>query len=59
MYERGGVVGTLLALEANDSQEDLVHRSESGEVFSAEVPRHTPVEQCRNHLGLQRADFSG
>ena len=44
----GGVVGTLSALEANDSQEDLVHRSESGQGFGAEDPRHTPVQQCLN-----------
>ena len=52
------MVGTLSALGANDSQEDLVvHRSESGEVFRAEGLRHTPVQQCLNHLGPQHADF--
>ena len=35
----------------------MVHRSESGEVFGAEGPRHTPVQQqCLTHLGLQHAD---
>ena len=54
----GGVVGTLSALEANDSQEDFVVRgSELGEVFHAERPRHTPAQHGLNHLGLQRADF--
>ena len=39
----GGVVRTLSALEAHDSQEDLVvHRLESGEVFGVESPRHNP-----------------
>ena len=54
----GGVVGTLPVLEANDSQEDLVVRlSEPGEMFRADGPRQTPVQQSLNHLGLQHADF--
>ena len=54
----GGVVGTLSALAANNSQEDLVVRqSEPGEVFRAEGPRHTCVQQGLSHLGLQDADF--
>ena len=40
----GGVVGTLSALEAINSQEDLVVRhSELGKVFRTEGPSHTPV----------------
>ena len=53
-YERrnGGIVGTLLALEANGSQEDSVVRlSEPSKVLRAEGPRHTPVQQSRNSLG--------
>ena len=40
---KGGVVGTLSALEADDSQADLVRLSEPSEVLRAEGPRHTPV----------------
>ena len=55
----GGVIGTLSASEASDSREELVvHRSESGDVFRAEGgPRHTPVHESLNHLGLQDAGF--
>ena len=52
------MVGTPSAVEPNDSQEGLaVSRSELGEVFRAEGPRQTPVQQGLNHLGLQYADF--
>ena len=54
---KGGVVGTLSALETNDSQEDLVRRSEPSEVLRAEGPRHTPLEQSPNYLGLQHMDL--
>lgn len=41
----GGVIGTLSALEDNDSQEDfVVRRLELGDVFRAEGPRYTPVQ---------------
>ena len=54
----GGVVGMLSALEANDSQKDLVVcNSELGKVFRAEGPCHTPVQQGLDHLGLQHADL--
>ena len=47
----------LSELEANHSQEDLaVRRSEPGEVFRADAPRHAPVQQGFNHLALQHAD---
>ena len=50
----GGVVGTLSALEANDSQEDSVaRRSEPSDVLRAEGPRHTPVQHSLNYVGLQ------
>ena len=48
-----GVVGAFPPLEPNDSQENLVHCSEAGEVFRAEAPRHTPVQHYLHHLGLQ------
>ena len=52
------MVSTKSALEANDSQQDLVvSRSKLGKVFRSEGPRHTPVEQGLNHLGLQHSDF--
>ena len=38
------MIGTLWALEASDSQEDLLRLSELGEVFLAVDPRHTPVQ---------------
>ena len=42
----------------NISQDDLVvRRSQPGEVFPAWSPRHTPVQQSLNGLGLQHADF--
>ena len=47
------MVGTLSALEANNSQGDLVRRLEPGEVFRAEGPRHTPVQEVLNYLGLR------
>ena len=38
---KGGVLGTLSALEANDSQEDsVVRRSQPSEMLSGEGPRH-------------------
>ena len=48
----------FFALEANNSQEEdlVVRRSELGEEFHAEGPRHTPVQQGPDHLGLQHAD---
>ena len=54
---KGGVVGALSALEANDSQEDLVRRSEPSEVLRAEGPRHTHPYSSLNYLGLQHTDF--
>ena len=54
---KGGAVGTLSALEANDSQEDLVRRSEPSKVLLAEGPRHTPVQQSLDYLGLPHTDF--
>ena len=55
---KGGVVGTPSALEASDSQEDLVvRRSEPSEVLRTEGPRHTPVHHILNFLGLQHTDF--
>ena len=54
----GGVDSTKPALEANDSQKNLVaSRSKLGKVFRSEGPRHTPVPQCLNHPGLQHSDF--
>ena len=54
----GGVVSAMSAVEANDSQEDLVvSRSKLGNVFRSEGPRHTLVQQGLNHLGLQHSDF--
>ena len=55
----GGVVDTTSALEVKRSQKDLVvSRSKLGnEVFRSEGPRHTPVQQGLNHLGLQHWDF--
>ena len=42
----------------HDSQEELmVRRSDPGEEKRAEGPRHTPVQQGLNHLGLQHTDF--
>ena len=39
----GGVVSAESALEAGDSQEDVVvSRSKLGKVFRSEGPRHTP-----------------
>ena len=35
----------------------MVRRSEPSEVMHAEGPRHTPVQQSLNYLGLQRTDF--
>ena len=50
----GGVVSTKSALEANDAQEDLVVScSKLGEVFRSEGPRHTPVQQGLDYLGLK------
>ena len=40
----GGVVGTLFVLEANDSEQDAVCRSELGQVFRAGGPHHAPVQ---------------
>ena len=41
----------------NDSQEELVvSRSKLGGVLRPESPRHTPVQQGLDHLGLQHAD---
>ena len=55
---KSGVAGALSALEANDSQEDLVvRRSEPSEVLRAEGPRHTAVRQSLNYLGLQHTGF--
>ena len=52
------MVGTKSALQANDSQENLVvSRSKLGKVFRFEGPRHTPLQQGLNHLGLQHSDF--
>ena len=34
----------------------MVPRSEPGEVFGVEGPRHAPLQQCLSHLGLQHAD---
>ena len=52
------MVSTKSALEANYSQQDLlVSRSKLGKVFCSEDPRHTPVEQGLNHLGLQDSDL--
>ena len=52
----GGVVGTKSAPQANDSQEDLVGRSRPGKkVYRTEGPRHTPVQQGLNLLGLQHS----
>ena len=51
-----GVVGPTLA--AKDSLEDFeVRLLERGIVFRVEDPRHTPVPQDSNHLGLQHADL--
>ena len=45
-------------LESKDSLEDFeVHLLERGIVFRVEDPRHTPVPQDFNHLGLQHADL--
>ena len=50
---KGGVIGTLSALEANDSQEYFtVCRSEPSEVFRSEGPRHTLLQQSLDYLGL-------
>ena len=50
-----GVVRTTL--EANDSPEDFeVRLSELVILSRVEGPRHTPVQQGLNHLGLQQAD---
>ena len=35
----------------------MVSRSKLGKVFRSEGPRHTPVQQRLNHLGLQHSDF--
>ena len=52
------MVSTKSALEAIDSQEDtVVSRSKLGNELRSEGPRHTPVQQDLNHLGLQRSDF--
>ena len=52
------MVGTKSALEANDSLEDLVvSRWKLGKVFRSQGPRHTPVQQGLNHLGLQHSAF--
>ena len=55
----GGVVGTESALEANNASQEhlMVSRSKLGKVFRSEDPRHTPVQQGLNHLGLQHSDF--
>ena len=51
-----GVVGTTL--EAKDSPEDFgVRLSELVLVGRIEGPRHTPVQQGLNHLGVQPADL--
>ena len=55
---KDGVVGALSTLEANDLQEELVvHRSGPSEVWRAEGPRHTAVQQSPNDLSLQHTDF--
>ena len=55
---KGGVVGTLSALEVNDSKEDVVvRRSDPSEALRAEGPRHTAVQQSHNFLGHQHTDF--
>ena len=51
------MVSTESALDANDSQQDLVTRSKLGKVFGSERPRHTPVQQGLNRLGFPLADF--
>ena len=35
----------------------MVRRSETSEVLRAEGPRHTPVQQSHNYLGLQHTGF--
>ena len=52
------MVGTKSTLEANDLQEDLVGEPFGvGKMFRSEGPRHSPVQQGLNHLGLQHIDF--
>ena len=53
-----GMASAISALEAYDSQVDLmVSRSKLGKVFCSEGPRHAPVQQALNDLGLQYRDF--
>ena len=52
------MVSTKSALEANDSQQELVvSRPKLGKEFRSEFPRHTPVLQGVHKLGLQHSDF--
>ena len=52
------MVGTKSALEAIDSQEDLVvSRSKLGKVFCSEGSGRIPIQQGLNHLGLQHSNF--
>ena len=52
------MVGTKPALEANDSQEDLVvSRSELGKCSALRVHVRHPYSKVSNHLGLQHSDF--
>ena len=54
----GGMVSSKSALEANDSLKDLVaSRSKLGKVFRSKGPRHTPLQQGVNHLGLLHSEF--
>ena len=59
-YEKGGVVGTLWALEANDSQKKLVvPRSEPCEVLHGGGSQHTPVHQSPLPFRIRTFRLSG
>ena len=52
------MVSTKSALEADDSSKDLVlSRSQLSKALVFEGLRHTLVQQCFIHLGLQHSSF--
>ena len=54
---KGGVVNTLSAVDADDSPENLVRRSEPRQVLRAEGPRCTPVQLSMNFLVVHHSDL--
>ena len=51
------MVGTVSALEAIDSQEDLVSCSDLGKVFRSEGPRHIPHNRVSTTSAFSKQAF--